>query len=488
MAKRAAGILLPIASLSSDYGIGCFSKEAYEFADFLAETGQEYWQILPLNPTGFGNSPYQSFSGYAGNPYFIDLKAFLKDDSLIKPTHGNYTDYEYLYKTRFKILKKIYAEYKPDEEYKKFIKENSTWLEDYAVFSAAKEYFGGAEWIYWDDDIKFRTDLNKYKKLLHDDIEFFKFLQYIFYSQWKKLKAYVNSKGIKIIGDMPIYVSFDSSDVWSAPQYFELDENLFPKSVAGCPPDGFSHEGQLWGNPLYNWEEHKKDGYNWWIKRTEHAFSMFDILRIDHFRGFDEYYSVPYGAKNAKNGTWKTAPGHELFSALQKTLGKRKFIAEDLGFITDSVKKLLTDCGFPGMRVLQFAFDKRDTGNTNDYLPHNYIKNCVAYTGTHDNNTISAWFAELTKKEKENVRKYLCDYYTPDEKINLPLIGLAMRSCAELCIIPLQDYMGLGGEARINTPSTVGNNWEWRLKKGEPNKHTAKIIRDMTMYSGRISL
>ena len=489
MTKRAAGILLPVTSLPSDYGIGCFSEQAYEFADILAESGQGYWQILPIGPTGFGDSPYQSFSSYAGNPYLIDLGEFIKDgilsESECKIPEERYIDYEYLYKTRFKLLYKAYEKSEKGKEFEEFKKQNQKWLDDYALFTAIKEQYGGAEWISWDNDIKKRSGIGQYARKLWEKVEFYKFVQYKFYSQWNSLKKYVNSKGIKIIGDIPIYVSYDSADVWANPELFCLDSKLLPTAVAGCPPDGFSPEGQLWGNPLYNWEVHRKDGFSWWIERIRHSFELFDVLRIDHFRGFDKYYSIPFGSDNAKKGKWIKAPGRELFETVENSLGKPEFIAEDLGFVTDSVKELLNICGFPGMRVLQFAFDERDTGSTNDYLPHNYIKNCVAYTGTHDNETTAGWFCTLPDKAKKTVRKYLCDFYTPDEKMNLPLIGSVMRSSADLCIIPLQDYMGLGSEARINTPSTLGNNWRWKLKKGETDAGLINLISDITAASGR---
>lgn len=491
MAKRTAGILLPVTSLASDYGIGCFSKEAYSFVDLLEETGQSYWQILPIGPTGYGDSPYQSFSSYAGNPYFIDLDEFVRDGILSEKecdkAKEGYIDYKRLYETRFKILRLAYGRSKGDSGFKNFAEENKAWLDDYALFMAVKDSYGGAEWIEWDNDIKKRINTSLYCDRLSDDILFYKFIQYKFYLQWKKLKKYANSKNVKIIGDMPIYVSYDSVDVWANPKLFELNSNLLPTAVAGCPPDGFSPEGQLWGNPLYAWQRHKKDGFSWWIERIRHSFSLFDVLRIDHFRGFDEYYSIPYGEKTAKDGSWKKAPGRELFSAAEERLGRLSYIAEDLGFVTDSVKELLNDCGFPGMRVLQFAFDKRDTGSAGDYLPHNYPKNCVCYTGTHDNETVTAWFCGLDKDTKLLIRRYLCDFYTPDEKMNLPLIGSVMRSNAEMCIIPLQDYMGLGAKARINTPSTLGQNWRWRMQKGEPGKNIVKLISDITAASGRFA-
>lgn len=493
MTQREAGILLPVTSLPSDYGIGCFSKEAYDFADWLERAGQSFWQILPIGPVGYGDSPYQSFSSYAGNPYLISLDELIAEGTLSRSECSELSegdiDYEKLFNTRYKILRLAYSRNCPehDRSYREFTEENKWWLDDYALFMAIKEYFGGTEWSRWDSDIKTREKnaVERYSSMLEDDIKFHKYMQYKFFSQWKRLKSYISEKGIKIIGDIPIYVSYDSADVWANPGIFQLDESLLPKAVAGCPPDGFSPEGQLWGNPLYDWEAHKKDGYRWWIKRFGYSFGLFDVVRIDHFRGFDEYYSIPYGAKNAVDGVWRAGPGAELFKAVEDALGKPEFIAEDLGFMTDSVKELLKSCGFPGMRVLEFAFDERDTGSAGDYLPHNYIYNCTAYTGTHDNQTVNAWFAELSEKEKLSVRKYLCDFYTPDDKMNIPLIGVIMRSAARLCIVPLQDYMGLGEKARINRPSTLGCNWRWRLKKGEADEELCRLVSDMTVRCGR---
>lgn len=493
--KRAAGILLPVTSLPSDYGIGCFSKEAYKFADWLAEAKQSYWQILPIGPTSFGDSPYQSFSSYAGNPYMIDLERLIDEGLLTKKecdgadfgTEERYIDYEKLYNSRYKLLKTAYVRSgaESDEIFKRFCRENEAWLEDYALFTAVKEYFKGTEHTKWNKDIAMREDKNRYAQMLSESVEFYKYIQYKFYEQWESLKEYVNNNGIEIIGDLPIYVSADSADVWANPKLFMLDEKNNPTFVAGCPPDGFSPKGQLWGNPIYNWEEHKRENYKWWINRIRHAFRLFDIVRIDHFRGFDQYYQIPSGSEDAILGEWKTAPGEELVEAIKKELGEKRFIAEDLGFVTNSVKELLKKCGFPGMRVLQFAFDVRDTGNTNDYLPHNYINNCAAYTGTHDNPTIAEWYTDITPAEEKAVRDYLCDWYTPAGKMNIPLIGAVMRSVADICIIPLQDYMGLGKEARINIPSTVGKNWIWRLKKGEADEKLLRLVKKITVSCGR---
>lgn len=494
---RKAGILLPISSLPSRYGIGGFTKEAYEFIDFLKEAEQSYWQILPIGPTSFGDSPYQSFSSFAGNPYFVSLDDLIDEGLLTKEdcekscinAEKRTIDYEQLYSTRIKLLKKAYKAslHKEKGEYLDFIGEHARWLQDYALFMALKDYFGGKPWYEWDYEIKICNPRvsGEYAEKLRDEVDFWCFVQYKFYSQWQGLKEYANEKGIKIIGDIPIYVAHDSADVWSKSALFCLDKDKNPTCVAGCPPDGFSKDGQLWGNPIYKWDIHKETGFNWWVYRIEHCFKLYDALRIDHFRGFDEYYSIEYGSKTAKNGEWKKGPGIELFKAINKKIGKREIIAEDLGFITDSVKDLLEECEFPGMRVFQFGFDKRDTGAKNAYLPHNYIENCVAYTGTHDNPTIVSWFFEITKEERADVRSYLCDAYTPDSEINMPIIGAVMRSSAQLCIIPIQDYLGTDSRSRINTPSTTGSNWVWRLSKNDLTKELTNKIATVTRLCGR---
>ena len=469
--KRSAGILLPISSLPSKYGIGCFDKAAYAFVDFLKDAGQTCWQILPLGQTSYGDSPYQSFSTFAGNPYFISLDA-LCDEQLLKKEEceaaalpdTDCIDYSRLYETRYSLLRKAYSRMENDNAVSEFTA-SQPWLEDYALFMALKDHFGGVSWDNWTEDIRLRKEeaLKHWKERLAKEIGFYQFLQYQFFRQWNNLKAYANANGIRIIGDIPIYVAFDSADAWANPELFQLDEMGLPKAVAGCPPDGFAADGQLWGNPLYDWEYHKGTGFKWWIERLRQCFAMYDVVRIDHFRGFDEYYAIPYGDKTAKNGHWEQGPGMELFHAVEAALGKREVIAEDLGFMTDSVRQLVKDSGFPNMKVLEFAFDSRDTGSRNDYLPHNYNENCVAYTGTHDNQTITAWFQTITDEERSMAREYLCDEFTPDKKLHKVFISLIMRSRAKLCIIPMQDWLGLDDKSRINVPSTVGTNWKWRL-------------------------
>ena len=452
--ERTAGILLPVTSLPSKYGIGCFSKSAYDFVDWLKAAGQSYWQILPLGPTSYGDSPYQSFSTFAGNPYFISLEALIEEGVLTEKecdgadfgSRPNDIHYEKLYKNRYPLLRKAYERSKISEnpDYLRFIEENNWWLSDYALFMAVKDRFEGVPWNQWAEDIRLRwgNAMDYYREELYFEIEFQQYMQFKFYEQWNALKAYANENGIRLIGDIPIYVAMDSADTWAHPELFQLDETLTPSAVAGCPPDGFSADGQLWGNPLYRWDYHRNTGYEWWISRLSYCFRLYDVVRIDHFRGFDEYYSIPYGAESAKEGHWEKGPGIDLFRHVEQSLGWHEVIAEDLGYVTDSVRQLVFESGFPGMKVLEFAFDSRDTGSANDYLPHNYIENCVAYTGTHDNETITGWFQSITKKERQMARDYLCDQTTPDRLLHQSFISLIMRSSAKSCIIPIQDYMG----------------------------------------------
>ena len=413
---RRSGMLLPVASLPSKYGIGTFSKEAYDFVDMLHSAGQSLWEILPLGPTGYGDSPYQSFSTFAGNPYFIDLDQLVGEGLLTEEecnsydwgNKSNYIDYEKIYLSRFKILRKAYkrSNIGDSKKFNAYCKKNSWWLDDYALYMSIKDSYEGKPWIEWDEEIRERKEdaLLSYKRDLEEEIEFYKYLQYLFSQQWHKLKAYANKKGISIIGDIPIYVSLDSSDTWANPELFQLDKECLPTAVAGCPPDSFCETGQLWGNPLYDWEYHQFTDYEWWIKRIKYSFDLYDIVRIDHFRGFDEYYSIPYGDKTAVNGTWEKGPGIELFKYLRQELGEVDIIAEDLGFLTESVKQLLKDTGYPGMKILQFGFDPREDS---DYLPHNYDRNCVVYTGTHDNNTIRGWYKEISREDKKMSVNYM---------------------------------------------------------------------------------
>ena len=494
--NKKAGILLPIISLPSAYGIGCFSKEAYDFLDWLKASGQSYWQILPLGPTGYGDSPYQSFSAFAGNPYLICLETLIEEGFLTKAEcdsadfgDGKRIDYGKLYNSRFILLKKAYNREKNSlgKEYSEFLNENSYWLTDYALFMAIKNHFSAMAMQDWDKEILMREEkaVEKYRAMLQDEIEFQKYMQFKFFTQWSKLLEYAHSKGIRIIGDIPIYTSPDSADVWANPKLFLLDAKMTPTHVAGCPPDDFSPNGQLWGNPLYNWEYHKSTDYLWWIKRIEHCFKLYDVVRIDHFRGFDEFYAIAYGSTDAIKGEWKKGPGKLLFQSIEKALGKKDIIAEDLGFITDSVRTLLKECDFPSMKVLEFAFDTRGSDGQSDHMPHNFPEKCVAYTATHDNSTLRSWFNSISEHDRRRAREYLCDFYTPDEKLNMPFISLVLRSSADLVIIPLQDYMALDDSARINTPATMGENWKWRLDKNEPGEMLAKNIRSMVKLFGR---
>lgn len=488
---RASGILMPIFSLPSAYGIGTFGKAAFDFVDFLCKSGQTYWQILPLNPTSFGDSPYQSFSSFAGNPYFIDLDLLIKDGLLLESEvkacdfgdDSSKIDYEKLYNNRYPLLKMAFSRFTPDNSYNVFVKENADWLNDYALFMAIKSSYDGNPWYSWDKKLITR-DPNAIKQAEQNyinDISFHKFLQFKFYKQWSALKSYANKNDVKIIGDIPIYVALDSADVWANPQQFQLDDGYTPSAVAGVPPDVFSEDGQLWGNPLYNWDYMKTTDYAWWKQYFGNAIKKYDTVRIDHFRGFESYYAIPYGDKNAKCGKWVKGPDTDLFDALKKEFGNDlPIIAEDLGVITPAVRKMLKSTGFPGMKVLQFAFD---SDSTNAFLPHNIIKNCVVYTGTHDNDTIMGWL----KTEDKSVVKQAKDYlnYQADNGFNWAMIKVAMASVADTCIIPMADFLGADSSARINTPSTLGENWSWRINEGCINDWLANIIKENTVIYGR---
>ena len=492
---RASGILMPVFSLPSRYGIGSFSKSAYQFVDMLKKAGQKYWQILPLCPTSYGDSPYQSFSSYAGNPYFIDLDQLIEEKLLTRKEcqtcdfgdDPQDIDYGKLYENRFKLLHKAYerANVGEDQEFEAYRRENAWWLDDYALFMAVKDRFDGVAWNEWAEDIRLRWSnaMDYYRRELYYEIEFYSYLQFVFMKQWKKLKNYANINGIEIIGDIPIYVAFDSADAWANPELFQFDAENLPTAVAGCPPDGFSADGQLWGNPLYRWDYHRETGFDWWIRRIAYCSELYDVVRIDHFRGFDEYYSIPYGDTTARNGHWEKGPGIALFEAAKNRLGELNIIAEDLGYITDSVKKLVADSGFPGMKVLEFAFDSREKS---DYLPYTYEKNSVVYTGTHDNETIAGWYAGLDKSDLKMCTDYMNIDRIPGKEYHWDFIRLAMLSVSDLCVIPIQDYLGLDNRARINHPSTLGTNWRWRLAKGQLSASLLKEIREMTRISGRL--
>ena len=489
---RKSGVLLPISSLYGKYGIGSFSKESYEFIDFLEKANQKIWQILPLGPTGYGDSPYQSFSTFAGNPFFISLEELVKEGLLSQEEcdaldYGNdetKVDYEKIFKSRTVLLKKAYerSQIGEKEEFQNFVLENEYWLKDYALYMAIKDELGGCSWTSWPEDLKLRKAevLEQYRKKLEAEIECYQFQQFYFKKQWMQLKQYANKKGIEIVGDIPIYVSLDSADAWANPSLFQLDEKCNPKAVAGCPPDAFSATGQLWGNPLYTWEYHKETGYEWWVKRIGYCFQLYDIVRIDHFRGFDEYYSIPYGELTAMNGHWEKGPGMNLFTTLKEQLGEKPIIAEDLGFLTDSVIQLVKDTGYPGMKILQFAFDSREES---DYLPHNYVKNSVVYTGTHDNDTTAHWFEVLDSQDKDMAVKYM--NLQDDSEACSEMIRMAYASVSETCIIPIQDFLELGEEARINMPSTLGTNWTWRMRADACNNDLAKRMAELVMIYKR---
>lgn len=481
-----------ISSLPSPYGIGALGNEAYKFVDFLKQAEQRYWQILPVCPTSFGDSPYQSFSTFAGNPYFIDLDLLCENGLLERNEYSNIqwgktpekVDFEALYNNRYPVLKKAFTRFKKREEFKvhfnKFCEKHSAWLNNYALFMACKDFFCGKAWSEWDEKFKARDEktLCKFIKEHSDEIDFWKFLQFCFFSQWENLKKYANVNDVKIIGDAPIYVAFDSADVWSAPDQFLLGEDLKPIDVAGCPPDAFTEDGQLWGNPLYRWDYMKQNKYDWWVRRIRHSLEIYDKVRIDHFRGFESYYAIPGNAETAKNGEWRKGPGMDLFKELKKQLGEMPLIAEDLGFLTPAVHKLLNDSGYPGMKVLQFAFDDK---SDSDYLPHNYASRCIAYTGTHDNDTALGWIESAPKSDVNFAKRYL--RLRAEEGYNWGMMKAIWASAAELAIVQMQDVIGLGNEARMNIPSTTGCNWMWRALPGQINKNAAaKLKKNMKLY------
>lgn len=507
---RECGMLLPIASLPSEYGIGAFSKEAYEFIDKLKAAGQRYWQILPLGPTGFGDSPYQSFSAFAGNPYFIDLEKLTQEGLLTKEeceavdfgSDVRDIDYEKIYEGRFPLLRKAYDRWKrglgdenspgePAADVSAVHKLADGTLGDetmeYCFYMAVKDFFDSKSWNLWDEDIRLRTPeaVKYYREKLSDEIGFYEFQQIKFEEQWIALKDYANEQGISIIGDIPIYVAFDGADSWAHPELFQFDEDNQPVAVAGCPPDGFSATGQLWGNPLYDWGYHEKTQYRWWMDRMTYSLHLYDVVRVDHFRGFDEYYAIPYGDKTAEYGHWEKGPGIEIFRKMQQWFecGELPIIAEDLGFLTPTVLELVRESGFPGMKVLEFAFD--DTENS-AYLPHKYGENCVVYTGTHDNDTLAGWFASMNDRDRAFAREYMGNEHTPEDEVHWDFIRLAMASVAKLAVIPVQDYLGLGTEARTNEPSTLGKNWRWRMLPDELDEELIGKCRRMARIYGRM--
>ena len=486
--QRSAGILLPISSLPSPYGIGCFSQEAYDFVDWLKEAGQTYWQILPLGVTSYGDSPYQSFSAFAGNPYFISLDALVEEGVLTaaeckKANFGRKADdidYSRLYTERGRLLRLAYSrsDIGHNEAFTAFCEKNKWWLDDFALFMAVKGRFEGKPWIEWAEDIRLRWQpaMDYYRRELYFEVEYHKYLQFKFDQQWRRLKAYANSKGIRIIGDIPIYVALDSADAWANPGLFQLDKDNIPTAVAGVPPDGFSPTGQLWGNPLYRWEAHRATGYQLWITRLWYCFELYDVVRIDHFRGFESYYSIPAGNKTATGGHWEKGPDRDFINAMHENLGEGGIIAEDLGYLTPEVKAMLSASGYPGMKIMQFAFDSRESGN---YLPHTYHRNSVVYTGTHDNVTTEGW---RTNASAEDVA-YACRYLRcQPEELTEAMICACLASVSDTAVIPLADWLHLGSEARINTPSTQGSNWQWRLTCPLPEALAGHIAQLTVLY------
>ena len=493
MTKRSSGVLMHITSLPGEFGIGTFGKSAYDFVDFLEETKQTYWQILPLTTTSYGDSPYQSFSAVAGNLNLIDF-SLLKEEGLLEESdYSNVNfgenpekiDYALLFEVRRPILEKAVANTAKYSnvlaEIEEFEKDNSSWLADYAEYMAIKESFGYQSFIHWDEDIKKgeKAAREKYRTELQDSIRYYTVTQYFFFKQWLALKEYANGKGVKIIGDMPIYVSADSVEMWTMPELFKVDDNNEPLYVAGCPADDFSPTGQLWGNPIYDWEKHKEQGFSWWIYRVQESFKIYDVLRIDHFKGFSDFWQIDKDAENAVNGTWEAGPGIELFQKIKEQLGDLPIIAENLGFIDEKAEKLLDDSGYPGMKILQFAFP----GDDNLDRPHHYTQNSVAYTGTHDNDVVNGWYEKLSESEKELVSEYL--NRRDDETITEAMIRGIYSSVSDYAIVTMQDLLDKDATSRMNVPSTVGGNWEWRMLAEDLTEERKEFLRNITVRYSR---
>ena len=510
---RTSGILMPVFSLPSPYGIGCFSGEAEGFIDKLAAAGQRYWQVLPLGRTGGWYSPYQPLSCFALDPMFIDPRTLFEKGLLTKEdidylaeeaakTDSTAIEYETLIPVRHEVFKKAYTAFcqnnGSDEAFEAFRAANEYWLADYALFASLAAEFEAADWSEWPEDIK-KSDSEAvalWREKLADEIRFFEWLQYEADSQWQSIRAYAHERNVEIIGDIPIYAAFESADCWSHPDLFKLTEGLRPSSVAGCPPDAFSETGQIWGNPLYRWKYHARSGFGWWIQRLKRDFDLYDVIRLDHMRGFESYYSIPADAEDALGGKWIKGPGMSFFRAVKRAIPGAKFIAEDLGYITPKVNRLKKRAKLPGMKVLQFAFD---SDGANPYLPENYKDSCVVYTGTHDNDTTAGWYKELVPDMKKRVTAYLrrsagaveekstkAPVFDP-KTAAISLVSLAFRSKADICIIPLQDHLLLGSEGRVNTPGTVGPNWRWRMKEGAFTDDIADYVLELTKESGRLA-
>ena len=489
---RESGILMHITSLPGPYGIGTMGRPSFSFVDFLKISGQRCWQILPLNLTGFGDSPYQSCSAFAGNHYIIDLVELIEEGLLLQQEvdaacsvdRDDRVDFGRLYENRLDILRVAYSRFVNDTELDRFCRENSGWLSDFALYMALKDLNKGAPWYCWNQAVKMREPdaIWQCRQDLKDEIRFYCFVQYIFYRQWNDLRNYAHENGVRIIGDVPIYVPYDSVDVWSNPELFLLDDQMCPTAVAGVPPDGFSADGQLWGNPLYRWDVLRQDGYNWWIRRLESAGKLYDVIRLDHFRGFESYWSVPYGDETARNGCWIKGPGMDFIHEVKQKLPNISMIAEDLGYLTQEVFQLRQDSGFPGMKVLEFAFDSEEPSA---YLPHFYTKNTVCYTGTHDNMTCRQWLDTASAATVDYATEYM--RLTEEEGKVWGVIRTAHASVSDLCIVQMQDYLDLGAEGRMNFPGTMsGNNWTWRADQGFTNPALADKIYHMTKLYCRL--
>ena len=492
--KRCSGVLMPMSSLPSPYGIGTMGKSAYQFVDFLKRSGQHYWQLLPLGPTSYGDSPYASFSTFAGNPYFIDLDLLVRDKLLKRGEIAQHfwgadeerVDYGAIYESRFSVLRKAYERGVSlfADAFAAFRAENAQWLENYALFMALKAHFGMKSWVEWEDeDVRLRRPdaLERFRRELADDVSFYAFLQFLFFRQWNALRDYAHEKGIEFIGDVPIYVALDSADVWSEPQFFQLDKNNLPTEVAGCPPDAFTEDGQLWGNPLYAYDRMKQDGFGWWIRRIEGVSKLYDVIRIDHFRGFESYWAVPYGDDTARRGRWVKGPGMDLVGVLTSWFHDLRFIAEDLGYTTPEVEKLLKDSGLPGMRVLEFGFDPNGDA---PYMPHNCPPHSVCYIGTHDNETVRGWVPCLDRKTRSFAKSYM--HITEDEGWCWGMIRTGMSTPSELFVLQMQDALELPRQARMNTPGTASGNWQWRMRADAITPELAKKLRSYTQIYRRI--
>ncbi len=492
-ATRSSGVLMHITSLPGPYGIGSMGRYGKQFIDFLKNAGQRYWQILPVGPTGYGNSPYQAFSAFAGNPFIIDIEQLIEVNYITAKEVEGYDldgdperiDYDKIIANKVALLKECYKTFKATHDTSEMdtFKQAHHWIDEYSLFMALKDYHHQRPWQEWAEGYRLRDEkiLETFRKSHGDAIEFWVFLQWVFYKQWTALKTYANACGVEIIGDMPIYVSSDSSDTWAHPDLFYFDKSSKPVAVAGCPPDAFSDTGQLWGNPLYDWAKNEATGFKWWIDRMTSSMELYDVIRIDHFRGFESYWEIPAGDETAQNGKWVKGPGMKLFDAIHQAIPSMRIIAEDLGFLTQEVIELVKDSGYPGMKVLQFAFDSREES---DYLPHNYDSHCIVYTGTHDNDTVMGWFDSAAKEDVAMAIEYLA--LTKEEGYHWGYIRGAWSSVAETAIAPMQDFLGLGRDHRMNIPSTIGGNWEWRVKEKDLSGVLAKRMRQLTKIYGRL--